>query len=403
MSADPTDDMFDEPLESFDDVPPASALLPGEKFLRDGDPARKRPVQRKPSSFVIPPPNDASVLLGHRYLNRGDGLILSGPSGMGKSSMQMQMSADWALAKPFHGIAPNGPLRSLIVQSEDSDGDIAEVWVSIHHAMKTTDTQKAQIDDRVRIVSDRVSRGKNFIASLKAHIAEFKPDIVWINPLQAFMDGDVTDSQDLGGFLREGLNGINDGSFGYALIHHTTKPATGKDRSERLWHEVMYDMAGGAELINWARAIISLRPMEAQGEFKIVLAKRGRRAGVVAKVSQGAGERLEPVTVFGLKHSAEKLPSGIPVIYWEPCDLPPPEQKKEPKGREPKFHYEEYHNLFPPKNTPGMTVGELYRALLKNGEIKQKHIHQVCKRWAEDGHIEIIDLLGQPRRYRSLL
>src|SRR5690349_14445158 len=96
---------------------------------------------RTPFSFSIPPANDKSILLGNRYLNRGDGLVLSSSSGMGKSSMSHQMAADWALGLPFHGIAPNGPLRILIVQSEDSDGDIAEVWQSLKHVKRYTPAQ----------------------------------------------------------------------------------------------------------------------------------------------------------------------------------------------------------------------------------------------------------------------
>ena len=76
---------------------------------------------RTPSSFRIPEPKDRSILLGNRYLNRGDGLILSGSSGIGKSSISMQGAAEWALGDPFLGIKPNGPLRSLIIQAEDAN------------------------------------------------------------------------------------------------------------------------------------------------------------------------------------------------------------------------------------------------------------------------------------------
>jgi ABC-type uncharacterized transport system fused permease/ATPase subunit len=88
-------------------------------------------AQHPPSYYTIKPTSDSSVLLGNRYLNRGDGLIISGSSGMGKSSLELQMAAVWALGNDFFGITSNGPMRSVIIQSEDSDGDIAEVWASI--------------------------------------------------------------------------------------------------------------------------------------------------------------------------------------------------------------------------------------------------------------------------------
>ena len=60
-------------------------------------------------------------------------------------------------------------------------------------------------------------------------------------------------------------------------------------------------MAGGAEIINWARAIIILKAGANPGEFTLLLAKRGIRAGVTRQVAQGAGTRDEPVTSIFLK------------------------------------------------------------------------------------------------------
>lgn len=359
--------------------------------------------QRQPSTFSIPGPKDQSILLGNRYLNRGDGMILSGPSGMGKSSIQLQAAACWALGRDFHGILPNGPQKSLIIQSEDSDGDIAEVWASILHVMEPTLEERVLLDTNLRIVTDRVNRGTRFVAALKAHLAAFSPDLVWLNPLQAFIEGDVTDSQDIGAFLREGLNGLNsDSRFGYIIIHHTTKPATGKDRSERLWHEVMYDMAGGAELINWARAIISLRPTATEGEFKLVLAKRGRRAGVVKMVEAGVGLRPEPVTVIGLRHAQGFLPgTSIPIIFWEPCSMDESIPEDSKPGKKEKFRFSDFSSVFPKADSKGMALNELHRAMEANVPIKKNSMFNILKRWEEDGFIEIIREPGQPMRYRS--
>ena len=367
--------------------------------------AEVKSSRRSPFSFTIPARDDRSILLGNRYLNRGDGIVLSSSSGMGKSSMSQQMAGDWALGRPFHGITSNGALRILIIQSEDSDGDIAEVWQSLAHVNKWSAEDRARIEQNVRIVCEKALRGPAFIRWLDSEAKDFKPDLVILNPLQAYMDGDVTDSRDLGAFLREGLNGINrESNFGYLIVHHTTKPATGKDRAERQWHEVMYDMAGGAEIINWARGIISLRALEDEGKFKVVLAKRGRRAGIVRPVEAGAGVRLEPVTVFGLQHAKGHLPSGTPVIYWEAAEIPVnAEEKKERGGRAPRFQFSDYRYLFPPKTSAGLTLNELHRALLPNGEIKRNVLHKVCVRWAEENEVEIIEVDGQPRRYRRLV
>jgi hypothetical protein len=382
---------FTSGLDEFIETTRASL----DATLRLGAAAKPREPHRLPSSFAILPDNDPSVLLGKRYLNRGDGLVLSGPSSMGKSSMQTQMAVCWALGLPFMGIRPNGQMRSLIIQSEDSDGDIAEVLHSIILRMGLTTEQRAMLDTNIRIVTDRVNRGLRFFSALRQHLQHFKPDIVWINPLQAFMDGDVTESKDLGEFLREGLNGLNDGSFGYCIIHHTTKPATGKERTERLWHEVMYDMAGGAEIINWARAIISLRPQETEGQFKLVLAKRGRRAGVTKEVQQGVGTRLETVTTIGIKHCTDKLPDGRPAIFWEPSELPASESAaaKSPGGRPLKYDPAKLLPCVPGPDAKPLPVPQIHRLVreLPCG-ITDRGFRDMMEKWVETGEVERVPM-----------
>lgn len=366
------------------------------------------PARRGPRDFQLPPDNDPSILLGNRYLNRGDAAVLSGTSGMGKSSMSLQMAFLWALGLPAFGIKPNGPLRSLVVQAEDSDGDVAEMWASMSRIMQLTEEQMELVNERVEIKTERILRGLPFVGMLKERVAAHKPDLVWLNPLQAFMDGDVTDSQDLGQFLRGDLNRLNSPpSFGYFIVHHTTKPTIGKDRAERLWHEVMYDMAGGAEIINWARAIMSLRAATEEGEFNLVLAKRGRRAGVVKMVPHGAAAmREEPVTTIPLKHSEgrieiEGIKRGLPAIFWadRPADERPETDSKK-GGRPEKFTFDDYRNLFPAHSTPGMEIGPLQKLLSTNLEIKKPVLHNALKRWAEEGCVEIISNTGHPKRYR---
>lgn len=311
---------------------------------------------RSIATFEIPPDNDPSVLLGNRYLNRGDGAVLVSSSGMGKSAMAIQAAVTWSIGKPFFGIQPNGPLRSLIVQAEDSDGDIAEVWTSICAGDNLTEAEKEQAKACVMVVTDRVHRGDSFIHALKRWVAQHKPDLVWINPLLAFIDGDINDAHDAGHFLREGLNGLNEpASFGYVVVHHTSKPPTSKDNRDRKWNEVMYDMAGSADLTNWARAVLSLRATGTEGEFNLVLAKRGRRAGVVKEVEQGAGQRLEVTTTIPLKHAGTHITvpgrsKPMPVIFWEFREGSTEEAR--PTGRavngRPKTHtFADFAGVFP--------------------------------------------------------
>lgn len=298
--------------------------------IETGVPSRRLPA-RKLDSFRLPQPGDNSVLIGNRYLSRGDGAILSSTSGMGKSSLALQAATTWALGRRlFGGFAPSGPLRSLIFQSEDSEGDVAEVQLSLFHAMRLSDEERTQVGDRVRIVTDRVHRGPQFIEEIRRQIALFQPDIVWINPLLAFIGGDVNDAEATGAFLRDGLNGLNEPPrFAYIIVHHTAKPP--KERQDRRWNEVMYDMAGSADLTNWARAIISLRATEKEGQFQLTLAKRGRRAGCTIRVPGKINPGIkfdESTTVLNIRHSTERFKpedstEEMPVIHWEQFEPAP--------------------------------------------------------------------------------
>ena len=54
--------------------------------------------------------------------------LFVGQSGIGKSSLCMQLAINWALGRTTFGIRPERPLKSLIVQAENDVGDVAEMF-----------------------------------------------------------------------------------------------------------------------------------------------------------------------------------------------------------------------------------------------------------------------------------
>lgn len=352
--------------------------------------------------FIVPRPGDPSILLGNRYLNRGDGGVLVSTSGMGKSSMSLQMAATWALGRDFFGIKPNGPLKSLIVQAEDSDGDIAEVWASVRHGLALTAAEEKAVGGNVAVVTDRIHRGPAFFSYLKKLTLELKPDLVFINPLQSFMVGDLTEGRDLGSFLREGLNAINEPpSFGYIVVHHTTKPPT--EKKDRQWNEVMYDMAGGAEIINWARFVMSLRANpENEGLFELVLAKRGRRAGVTKRIEAGLQTRDEVQTKIGLKHaSGFCLANGIqiPLVFWEPADVK--EKTHSPAGR-PKNDFAQFADSFPSTPETAQPMAVLLRQAQQFKPVSKSSFYDILTNAVDDGFVVRSIVKNRPVFYRKL-
>jgi hypothetical protein len=360
--------------------------------------------------FTLPADTDSSVLLGNRYLSRGDGAILSSTSGMGKSSLSLQAATAWALGKPlFGGFKPNGPLKSLIFQAEDTDGDIAEVRYSLAHAMKLTDAEQATVNQNVKVITERTRRGLDFIAEVRRQVDLHKPEILWINPLLAFIDGNVNDAEDTGAFLRGGLNSLNDPTprFAIIVIHHTAKPP--KEKAERKWNEVMYSMAGSADLTNWARAIISLEAGDERGQFNLILAKRGQRAELVRDIPQGAGTRQEIVTTVGLCHSTERFtPPGskreIPVIHWqERAAIAPvaPEQPKSKGGRASRFTIEDFISVFPLGAKAAKPFAEIHRSATTKYPVTKSVFFRILKEAANDGMIltDFARGVNNPRYY----
>jgi len=311
---------------------------------RIGKGAHRQAQAESLGAYDIVPDGDRSILLGDSYLCRGDGMIFSSTSGMGKSSMAIQKAVCYALGRDFYGLKPNGPLTSLMLQAEDSRGDIGKVRRSIYHSMKLTPEEIKQVEERVLIVSKKGMRGQTFLDELRRLVAKHKPDLVWVNPLQAFMDGDIKDSRDLGNFLRRDLDGVNeDSGFAYILVHHTPKPPTGPNKVGISWSEEMYQIAGGAELINWARAIMNLKATADRGQFNLVLSKRGTEADVTKQVPQGAGFREEVVTTIALRWSDELLEVAgrkkrLKITFWLTRTPDPEETKKKDGPGRPRLH-----------------------------------------------------------------
>lgn len=257
--------------------------------------------------------------------------------------------------------------------------------------MALTQDERAQVSERVLIVTDRIHRGLSFRAELKRQIELHSPDIVWINPLLAFIGGDVNDSTAVGTFLREQLNSLNEpATFAYIIVHHTAKPP--KEKKERQWNEVMYEMAGSADLTNAARAILALQATETQGQFRLIAAKRGQRAGLTEKVPGVHNPDIKfdrPTSVISVRHSTAKFsPAGreIPVIHWERCD--PVSVQKPKTGRPSKYSFDKFGLMMPKPGEPFLPSNQIYKRVQTISGISPSAFRDLMEKAAEDLQIE---------------
>ena len=267
--------------------------------------------------------NDPNCVIGFRegkslrYLCKGKAAWILGPSGIGKSSLIIEFAVGWALNRHVFGMMPCRPLKSLIIQAENDDYDLAEMVQGIgeaHGLMMETEEWIA-VNQNVIFKTETRATGEAFVERLHRLIDREKPDIVWIDPMLSFMGIDVNKQTEATKFLREMLTPVLE-STGAVLIgiHHTGKPKSAKETAAWTAIDWAYQGLGSSELVNWARAVMFLRPI-GDGFFELKLAKRGSRAGAIHPDGKWTNS-------VWLKHAAKG-------IRWEQTE--PPEEKKDEK------------------------------------------------------------------------
>ena len=249
-------------------------------------------------------------LLGDRFLTKGAALIISGPTGVGKSSLVIQGSICFALGRDFLGIKPTHSgtaLRSLIIQAENDEDDVREMIQGACEGLDLTNKERKFALERVTIVTEMRTSGEAFLSSLQSKIAVAKPHLVWIDPLLAFLGEAVVEQEAVSKFLRQGIDPIiKRAGCGLIILHHTNKPLMGKQKIELQTGDYAYLGAGSAELANYPRAVIGLQPTASPDIFTMLLGKRGRRLGI--KDSEG-----RPVSKIHIKQHPK-------IIFWNTAD-----------------------------------------------------------------------------------
>ena len=138
--------------------------------------------------------DERKTLLGSRFLCVDGGLLFRRAIGVGKSSASVQQDILWLTGREAFGIRPARPLRHSHDKPKTmrETGDTARgVCAGLH-----LDTEaSAAVGDDVLYVSERSHTGSSFLASVVAPLLEkYRPDILRIDPLLAYLGGDVTDA-----------------------------------------------------------------------------------------------------------------------------------------------------------------------------------------------------------------
>jgi len=275
--------------------------------MKPADSPRIRETVRL-ADLKAPSRDDGRELIQDRLLCRGGSLLFVGPTGVGKSSFAMQAGIFWSIGKPCFDLRPAAPFRVLYVQSENDPGDLYEFRQGIYEGLELTKEQVKLAGENVRIATVNDSIGTDFVLTvLRPLLAEHNPDLLILDPLLAYLGGDVTRQDVVSSFVRSALQpAIAEADCGLVLVHHPPKPK--RDLGGAKAGDDAYFGAGSADLANWARSVMVLKPTTHHGIYELRLAKRGRRAGWVE--ADGNTPRFQATIAHGK--------GGL--IYWREVD-----------------------------------------------------------------------------------
>ena len=268
---------------------------------------------RRLFDLALPSCHDEKCLLGNRYLCRGSGMLLVGPTGIGKSAWVMQSMICWSVGRPAFGITPSGALKILIIQAENDDGDLAEMRDEVLAGLGLTEDELAMARDNVRVVTEDARQGRHFVQLLNGLLAVEEPDLVVIDPAFAYIGGSVSDQEAVTTFLRQGLTPlIRKYGCGVVVVHHMNKPSVGKEKQSWQAGDLAYAGGGSSEWANWARAVITIRSIGRHDVFEMNLGKRSGRLGwrepdgVTPRYKTFIGHSKVPGQIFWQELSAEE-------------------------------------------------------------------------------------------------
>lgn len=230
----------------------------------------------------IPVVNDENAIIGkkHRFLCKGGSFLIVAPSGVGKSTLLMQMAMSWSAGRDFFGLKPTRELRCFLLQGENDDGDVAEMAQGIRAGLELSGDEYSALTRNFRMQSQfGMGNHTNFPDLLAELVEVHRPDVFFVDPLFAFLQGNFIEQEFVSENFRRGIDPVLKGS-GCILVstHHTPKPAKEAPRTSGM--DFSYSGFGTSELTNWYRAVATLRPEKGKHKtFRFIVAKRGARAG----------------------------------------------------------------------------------------------------------------------------
>ena len=224
--------------------------------------------------------NDPDSLIGNRWLCRADTVVIQAETGIGKSTLVMQAIIYWAMNQALFGIkAKIRPLKSLLIESENNKGDLAEVFQDVTKAMGLAPDQISYLKTKILIVRESAENRNRFPQARSPAHQKYQPDLVFADPLLSYLGDNVSDQKAMSIFLRNGLQPIVQATrVIWFWVHHFAKPPRDDRPTAR---RSVYSGLGSVEIPGWARETITLNAINHEQRLcEIQFGKRARRVGL---------------------------------------------------------------------------------------------------------------------------
>lgn len=310
--------------------------------------------------------NDPNHVVGHgRYLCRGGSLLVTGQSGIGKSSFVMQMAASWAIGRELFGIPVIRPLRIAVVQAECDIGDLAEAYQGVSSGMRLAPNEKVLCKQNLKFFTEASKTGKDFVDLCRKIIVRHKLDVLVADPLLSYVGGDLSKQEVCSHFLRNLVQPVlQETGCIMVFIHHEGKPKPQEVKDGQTVSDQMYSGIGSSELVNWARAIINIRRESKElPVFSFNLTKRGKLAGM--RTPDG-----KPTLSLKLKHADDR-------VLWEVAPLA--------GGFELLKVGQQYRHF---ESKPKISRGALLEELVADHKLQRDQAESLIKAMVTNGIIE---------------
>jgi len=326
------------------------------------------PLMRPLADLVRPEPGDPNELIRHRYLCRGGIHLFVAPSGIGKSVFVMQCAILWTLGREAFWMKPTRPLKVVIIQAENDDGDMAEMRDGVVAGMNLTEDERGLVFQMVQVRHEQTMTGAAFCKLVARILKESGADIIIIDPAFAYLGGNASEQEVVTSWLRNHLMPVLVAHKAAAIIvHHTNKPPSGKEKQDWQAGDLSYLGSGSAEWTNAARSVMAIQSIGSHNVFRLVAAKRGKKLA-------WRDENDEPMFERYLAHSTQKG-----VLCWREAT---PEEVASVNGKamEQMPAMDDFLKLFPDKWN-----GSARSALMSRTELRAKLVAAgIRRKWERD-------------------